>query len=318
MTGGRARWLGLGAAMAGAFFVARALAGHWDAASEALASARPGWLALGAALALAAMVAMAWPWRAAQSLVGPPLSRSGTLTLYFQGEMGKYVPGAVWALVGRAELARRAGLPRGTAYAGVGLSLAALYLACAAVAALWAAARLSGALGNGPAGGPGAEAELSPGWVAVAAVAAAAGLVALHPRLTGPVLARLGSAARPSWGAAAGLVGRYLPAWALVGLATAALARAVAPSADLWSVGLAAAPAWLAGFVAVGAPGGIGVREAVFVAAATSLPDGQAVAVALVARLAFVAADAAGAALASGARRLSGQRARPDVNLPGT
>ncbi|MEW6152433.1 MAG: lysylphosphatidylglycerol synthase domain-containing protein [Actinomycetota bacterium] len=151
------------------------------------------------------------------------------------------------------------------------------------------------------------------------------------PRGRGRVVARLGrggcggcgrraggappSAHRPR----AGPPGLGRPAaWALVGLATAALARAVAPSADLWSVGLAAAPAWLAGFVAVGAPGGIGVREAVFVAAATSLPDGQAVAVALVARLAFVAADAAGAALASGARRLSGRGARPDVNLPGT
>jgi uncharacterized membrane protein YbhN (UPF0104 family) len=51
------------------------------------------------------------------------------------------------------------------------------------------------------------------------------------------------------------------------------------------------------GFVLVPVPGGVGVREAAFVAAAGSLEPGIAAATAVVARAAFVAVDAGGALL---------------------
>jgi hypothetical protein len=55
---------------------------------------------------------------------------------YYSGEIGKYVPGGVWPVVGRGELARRGGVPAGRAYSGVVLSLAALYLADLGLASL--------------------------------------------------------------------------------------------------------------------------------------------------------------------------------------
>ncbi|MCA1692156.1 MAG: hypothetical protein LC733_08160 [Actinobacteria bacterium] len=129
-----ARLLGVVASLVGCGFVIHALASQWDEARGLLTGAEAGWLTLGWVLAAAAMVAIALPWRTAQRLVGPTLSRFDTVVLYFQGELGKYVPGAIWATVGRAELARRRGLTRIDAYAGVMLSLAGLYLACALVA----------------------------------------------------------------------------------------------------------------------------------------------------------------------------------------
>ena len=85
-----------------------------------------------------------------------------------------------------------------------------------------------------------------------------------------------------------------------------AVARALDPQAPLLEVGTAAVLSWVVGFVLVPVPGGVGVREAAFVAAAGSLDPGIAAAVALAARALFVLVDAAGAVIGSVALRRSG------------
>jgi uncharacterized membrane protein YbhN (UPF0104 family) len=60
---------------------------------------------------------------------------------------------------------------------------------------------------------------------------------------------------------------------------------------------VAAVVSWVVGFVAVPVPGGVGVREAAFLALA-GLPAGIGATVALVARLMFMGIDALGAAAA--------------------
>jgi uncharacterized membrane protein YbhN (UPF0104 family) len=57
------------------------------------------------------------------------------------------------------------------------------------------------------------------------------------------------------------------------------------------------------GFVLVPVPGGVGVREAAFVAAAGSLDPGIAAATAVVARALFVVVDALGAGIGAAALR---------------
>jgi uncharacterized membrane protein YbhN (UPF0104 family) len=101
------------------------------------------------------------------------------------------------------------------------------------------------------------------------------------------------------------LVARYLPAWLAIGGATWAVARSLDPSAGLAEVGTAAVLSWLVGFVLVPVPGGVGVREAAFVAAAGSLDPGIAAAVAVAARALFVVVDVAGAVLGAAAIRSS-------------
>ena len=96
------------------------------------------------------------------------------IPLYFQGEIGKYIPGSVWAVLGRGELARREGLSRSSSYASVVSSLAALYLGGALTAAL---------LLPFAAGATGSLAVV--GVVAFLVV----GLLGLHPAVVGRVLA---------------------------------------------------------------------------------------------------------------------------------
>ena len=258
------RWLSLVAAIVvtgvAVWFVAATLADRWEESREALSNARPAWLVLAAVLAAAGMSWIAWTWREAARLTGGEMTSGQSLRWYVVGELGKYVPGTVWPVVGRAELARRGGVPRRAAYSGVALSLVAVYLANGLVVAAFRAGPL----------------------VLLAAVALAV----------------------PRWRPHALLVVRYLPAWLLIATATWCVARAFGPAA--WSdVAPAAVLSWLIGFLVIPAPGGVGVREAAFVAA-VGLSGGVAATVAVVARLVFVAVDAllaAGAAAWEVSRR---------------
>ena len=180
----------------------------------------------------------------------PDLTVTRTWVWFFAGEIGKYVPGTVWPILGRGELAARGGIPRRTAYRSVFLSLALLYLACAFVAA-W----------------------LLP-WVYVPLVVAT---VVAARWLPVPIAAR------------------YLPAWLLIGVATWTVARSLDPHAPFAAVVAAAAGSWLVGFLAVPVPGGVGVREAAFVALAPTMAPGVAATTAVAVRLVFVTVDSVGA-----------------------
>ncbi len=277
--------------LAGALVV-RELVVEWGAASEAIADASVQWLVLAAAMAMAAMVAMAGVWADVLAALGAPRPRGKVVRWYFLGELGKYLPGGVWTVVGRGELARRGGVPAAPAYASVGLSLVALYVAAALVAAVLVPFDLVGAADD-------------PRVVLGVVVVIVAGAGVLHPgtwrlmlgvgrRLTGRAL----TIDPPAGRTMAALVLRYVPAWIGVGLTTWAVARALDPDASITRVMLAAIVSWIAGFLAVPVPAGGGVREAVFLAVA-GLPVGVGAATAIAARLLFVAVDALGALVAS-------------------
>src|SRR5690606_41727254 len=95
---------------------------------DGVADASLGCVAAALVLAAAGMTWVAACWRRALALSGPPPALSQTVAWYYAGEIGKYVPGGVWPVLGRGELARRGGVPRGRAYPSVGLSLAAPHL----------------------------------------------------------------------------------------------------------------------------------------------------------------------------------------------
>ena len=282
---------GLAVALVGGAAAALAIAGRWGEARQAVAAARPGWLLAGALLAVMAMLGLARPWGRAMAVLGQPVDRWRAVAWYFVGELGKYVPGGVWTVVGRAEWARAGGVGAPVAYAGVALSLAAAYLA-AAVVALALVPVATGA-----------------GLPLVVALVVPVGLGALHPRVAGSVLGlverRRGrplGVAPPPWSASLGLVLRYVPAWLALGASTWCVARSFEAAAPLGRVALAAVVAWVVGFLAAPVPGGLGVREAVFVGAA-GLPVATGAATAVVARLLFMAVDAAGALVAGAVLR---------------
>lgn len=245
-----------------------------------------GWIGVAFLVAITAMTIIAARWSIAARLVGGDLPVAKAIPLYFQGEIGKYIPGSVWAVLGRGELARRAGLRRSTAYASVVSSLATLYLGAALAAALLLPVA-AGARGTG----------------AVLGVLAflVVGVFGLHPAVVGRVLAigqrvtkRTLEVRIPTWRGAVGMVVGYLPAWALIGTVHALAAKALGVSFSYPQVLFASAVSWSAGFLAIPVPGGIGVRESVFVLT-SGIASGPAAAAALLARVVFIVADGVGA-----------------------
>jgi len=257
----------------------------WGDVRSSLGDARPGTVALALVAAVVAMVLIGLVWTDVLRAVGAPVARRRVVAWYFAGETGKYVPGGVWSVLGRGELAARGGVARATAYQSVAVSLLLLYGAAAAVAAVLSLVERAGVLDYA--------------WALVAVPVA---IAALHPRATTAALAvarrvtgRPVELAPLAPRTSIALAARYVPAWITVAGATVLAAQALRADAGIVDTAHAAILAWLAGFAFVPAPGGIGVREACFVAL-SDLPAGEATAVALLARLCFVATDAIGAA----------------------
>jgi glycosyltransferase 2 family protein len=278
-------------------FVGQRLTSNWDEVSDSLADASLAWMAGAVVLAVAGMTAIAVPWRRALRLLGGDLSYPETIARYYVGELGKYLPGGVWPVVGRGELARRAGVGRTAAYSNVALSLAALYLAAMFLTVGFAPLLVSGDRSGGDGGA---------GKYLWALVLLPIGVLFLHHavlervRVMGEkVLRRPITADIPHWRNSIGLMVRYVPAWLLIGTATWAVAEGLGQSVSWTDVAPAAILSWVIGFVLVPVPGGVGVREAAFIAAAGALASGPAAAVAIVARVLFVATDGLGALVAS-------------------
>ncbi|QYG92386.1 flippase-like domain-containing protein [Iamia sp. SCSIO 61187] len=272
-------------------FVVNELASEWSRVREAITDASPVWIAVGLVCCALGMTSIGWAWADVLALLGAPVRRGRVLAWYFVGELGKYLPGGVWPVLGRGELARRGGVPGPRAYASVALSLVTLYLA----AMLVAVGLLPFALGDD---GPGATALLL--------LLLPLGLAALHPRVLGPVLDLVRRVTKrplaidvPPWRGTVAAVLRYVPTWLLNAGGTVAVAHAVAPDeGGLARIAFAATLSWIAGFLAVAVPAGAGVREAVFLAAC-GMPSGLGATVAVATRVLFIVVDLGGAAIAA-------------------
>ena len=132
-----ARWLTLAGgliAVLGLSFVVRTLVTDWGETRELLRDAEFGWLILAVPVALAGMTGVGIPWQRAIILVGEDVRFGEALRWYFPGQLGEYVPGGIWPVVGRGELAVKGGVTRSVAYTSVALSLALTYLAAGLVA----------------------------------------------------------------------------------------------------------------------------------------------------------------------------------------
>jgi glycosyltransferase 2 family protein len=284
--------LGLVIGGLGLAFVVRTLARDWDEVVAAIEVLDPRLAVLALVVGASAMLQIGLAWRRALRIVGVDRPVVDTLYRYFVGQLGKYVPGGIWPVVGRAEMARRGGVPGGAAYSSTVLSLGTTYLGAMAVAVATLPFGLDGQ-GTGR-------------WVLVLLPL---GILALHPWCIEQVLRLADRIGRrpaivvPSWGTNVRLLLRHLPAWLAIALATWILAVALGDGGMIGNVVFATTLSWVVGFLIVPVPGGVGVREAVFVAAATSLPSGIAAAVAVTARLVFIAVDVGGSATFAAAVR---------------
>jgi uncharacterized membrane protein YbhN (UPF0104 family) len=275
--------------------------------ADAITGVRPGWLAVALILGIFGMTGIGLAWHTSLRVLGGHLHVLSALRGYFVGQLGKYVPGGIWAIMGRGEWARSNGVPAAIAYSSVFLSMGSAYLAAVLLAATLVP--LSGVFGSD------GDARF-----ALVLLLLPLGFVLLHPRVVGAGLKILRRATGraliveiPSWRASSAVVLQQLPSWLFIGLVSVVIARSLGETENSVNVIVATAISWVVGFLVLPVPGGIGVRESAFIALASSMPAGIAATVAVVARLVFIATDAIGAAATTALiSRRAPKRKEPD------
>jgi glycosyltransferase 2 family protein len=275
-----AQWL---AGLAIVAFAARALLRNWsELRSQPLEwRVEPGWLVLSALVVWLMYALLIVAWRTMLAGWGQRLDGWTAARIWTVSSLGKYLPGKVWAVAGMALMSQRAGI---APWAATGSAVVLQVLAIgtgAAVAGLTGRQALERAH-------PGSGAVL--GLLVAGAMAGVALL--LWPRFLRWLL-RLGApdaearGTPPALGIAVGIVANTV-AWIGYGTALWLLARGLLPAVDL-RPGLAVAvftASYLAGFLALFAPGGLGVREGLFILMLQGpLGIGAATALALASRL---------------------------------
>jgi hypothetical protein len=253
------QWL-LGIAIVG--FAARSLVRNWDQlrVQPLEWSIEPGWLVLSAVVVWLMYGLLIAAWRTMLTAWGRGLDFWSAARIWTVSSLGKYLPGKVWAVAGMAVMAQRAGVGAGPATgSAVILQILAIGTGAAVVAVTgWSSLRTAypGAEGGLAAllliSGLAVGVLLRPDWVRKAVrIAAPEATVALTP----PVGA-------VAFGIAANTI-----AWLGYGVALWLLARGLLPGAGLGLLPAIAVftASYLTGFLALFAPGGIGVREGVFI-----------------------------------------------------
>lgn len=283
------RWAFLLAALA---LAAWAVARDWDVIATSVAS-MPWWLAtLGLALSVAYVAASFASWRTVMSAMGAHLSWRDGAHVFLVSQLGKYIPGGVWNVVAGAELARDKGVSRSRAAVALAVTMLTSILVGTALAAV--------GLAFAPHGWP--------AWTRLGGLAAPVALALLTPSLLTRLVHLALKAMRRdtgvpafTWGGIGRVAGWALIAWLLAGFQLFALGVGLGLEATPGTALLAVtgfAGAWLVGFAALFMPAGIGARELVLVPVLSSHIDGgELVALIVLSRVFFTAADVAGAAV---------------------
>lgn len=208
----------------------------------------------------------------------------GAARIFFLSQMGKYLPGGIWTFVAGGEFGREAGLTRSTTIASFML---ALYLSILAGAALAVATV------------PQYRSDIPGILVGLLAAAVALSLLfvtSVRRWMAGKLKLQIVDPIRLIIAFAFSVV-----VWCFAGAQLYALTHAIGialPLSNFWLFSGFYALAWIAGFLVVIAPAGLGAREATLIMLLTtvmSLPEASVVA--LLSRILVTIADLVAAAL---------------------
>ncbi len=282
----RNRWVRAGLLVAVVGLAVWGLASQWTQVQAAL-DKLDGWdMAWAGLCVLAGLGCMMMAWRTLLADLGSPLSLPAGTRVMFIGQLGKYVPGAVWALAAQVELARDFAVPRRRSVTASLLGMATTLVVGLVVAGLTLPLTSSGAVRKYwwvLAVTPLAVACLYPKFVKFCLDLVLR--VARRERLEKPVSLR-GMGRALGW-TFAGWACYGLHAWFLI----SQFARGSGPHVLALSFG-AYALAWAAGFVIVFFPGGLGPREAALIAVLSPvMPAASALVVALASRMVMTIGD---------------------------
>jgi hypothetical protein len=301
-------------------FVGREFAVNLDHLNKATLTVRPEWLVLSAALYLAGLAGSAWYWYHLLRVFGEGPWLLPTFRAYYLGHLGKYVPGKAWALLLRGQLVRipeadvRLGVAIISAFFEVLTTMASGALLAVVLFTLQALTASDHRLRSIPLGG---GLEVHPVLLGAALVAVLG--VPLLPAVFNRLVARLARRFQKvesfqlprlrTKTLALGLLVTGL-GWCLLGVSVWAMVRAVVPeppplTPDVWARYTAAIGlGYVAGFLALMMPSGIGVRELVLelflaptLAVEETIGRGLATLVALLLRLTWTVAELALAAV---------------------
>jgi hypothetical protein len=254
--------------------------------APALASL-PLWVSGLALLASYANVVLAaTAWRAVVVDLGSRLRVLDGCRVFLVGQLGKYVPGSVWQVVASAEAGSGLGVPRRRTASALAVSMLVSVTTGVAVglcALPFTTSRVGGRL-------------------LLAALALPMLGLLLHPRVTTSVLNRGLRLARrqpldqpTSYRGTLTAAGLGATAWLAMGVQVFVLATALGAPADLATFALSTggfAIAWVAGFLVVFAPAGVGVREVVLAAVMAGVLTGpQVLVLVLLSRVLLTVAD---------------------------
>lgn len=258
-------------------------------------SLSPGWIGLALLAAGTAYGVLILGWRRTLRRLGEELSFRGAVHVWLLANLGKYLPGKAWTFAASAALARDHAVDPLRAFSATVIMHLGSFAAAALVLSLD-----PGIAQMLPRSVPGAlrvASLLCLGACALAASPAAAGRIAAR------LPERLARLLPVPWDMQLHALAANLVGWLLFALSLGALSRGIAPADPLpWDRTLGPLVlANLAGFVAVVAPGGIGVRESVLVVLlGNALRTETAIALAVVSRILVTVLDLAGGALAVG------------------
>lgn len=273
------RWLERGVALLVLGFLIAYLVGNWSRVQDYDWSIDWGRLAIAAALHALVYSGYVVLWRHVLGVLGARLSLADAHRIWYLANLGRYVPGKVFQLAGMAYLARSKGV---SPVLGVASTIVSQLFVLATAFAV-AAATLPAVAGR-------------IGWLQPVALICAGGLllVLLTPAFDRLYYLALRMGGRPEyhvevpWATRLALTTGYAVLWIVFGVAfwlfvgavTDLEAGAIRPLVGIWAIG------YLAGWIVIFVPGGLGVREGVYAALlALYIPTTIAVATSVLARV---------------------------------
>lgn len=288
------RWAQVVLAVAVIYFAGRKLVEAWSAARGVPIEweIRPLWLILALVIVWGSYAVLVEGWRRVVLAMGQRLGYLSAVRITMVSNLGKYLPGKVWAIAGAALLAERAGVAPGAAVAAAfilqALSLGSGLLLVAVLA-------------------PGSLASIGEGGgitLLIIALLALGGLVVFAvPPLLGLVRRWLpkaisGIAPVPVTPLLVGL-GANAVGWAAYGLAFLCLIRGLTPGVAMtWPQATSVFTiSYLVGLIAAFSPGGLGTRELTFTFLLTPMVGAKAAAALAIATRLLLTITELGAAL---------------------
>ncbi|MEZ4378396.1 MAG: lysylphosphatidylglycerol synthase domain-containing protein [Gemmatimonadales bacterium] len=294
MRSGAWKWLQAVLVVVAILAVGRAIWVNWDDVrkSPVQLAFRPGWIALSLGATWAMYAALVEGWRRLVVGWGETLPWFAAARIWILASIAAFVPGRVWGLAGMAILSERAGA-RSSVTVGAAIVMQVLAIGTGIGVAAIAVGPELRALRP--------EAGTAMTIVGVLAILSVA---ILHQggalRLLWRVAGRTDAPPQPpGWGALVEAAVVNTVSWLGYGVALWALARGILTGVDLpLRVAIGAfAVSYIAGYLVVFTPGGLGVREVFMVGVLTpSLGPQSAIALSVASRLAIIVNQAVAAA----------------------